>query len=134
MYIERISWQETIPIRHKVLWPDKDPSFCKVENDENAIHYGAKVNGTIVCVASVYINAQEARLRKFATLKEFQGKGIGRSMLTQMLADATGANINYFWFDARDTAIEFYRNFGFETEGSKFYKSNVGYYRMSKKL
>jgi ribosomal protein S18 acetylase RimI-like enzyme len=134
MNIETISWQQTIPIRHKVLWPEKDPSFCKVENDENAIHYGAKVNGTIVCVASVYINAQEARLRKFGTLKEFQHKGIGSAMLKQMLADAAASNITYFWFDARESAIDFYRSFGFETEGSKFFKSEVAYFKMFKQL
>ena len=42
--------------------------------------------------------------------------------------------INYFWFDARKSAIGFYEKFGFELEGKEFYKSDISYYKMSKYL
>lgn len=134
MKIVRLNWQQTIDIRHKVLWPHKDPSFCKVEGDETGIHYGAKIGDEIACVASVYINGNSARLRKFATVESFQKQGIGSAMLKHMLGDARSSGISNFWFDARESALDFYRKFGFEAEGERFYKSDVAYFKMSKTL
>jgi predicted GNAT family N-acyltransferase len=131
MEIIHLNWEETIPIRHKVLWPNKPPSFCKVEGDESALHYGVKVDRKTVSVASVYINYESARLRKFATLVEYQNQGIGTVLLKRMLEDAKSSNIGTFWFDARESAIEFYARFGFIAEGERFFKSDVPYFKMS---
>ena len=132
MRIQNLTWQQTIDIRHKVLWPNKDPSFCKVEGDETAIHYGANVKGNIVCVASLYINAEKVRLRKFATVEGFQKQGIGTAMIEHMLAESRQIpGVQVFWFDARETAIGFYKRFGFKVEGERFYKSNIADFKMS---
>ncbi|TCS39741.1 GNAT family N-acetyltransferase [Reinekea marinisedimentorum] len=135
MKIKTLTWQQTIDIRHQVLWPHKDPSFCKVEGDETGRHYGAQVDGCIVSVASVYIHGDRARLRKFATVAAFQKQGIGTAMLKHMLAEVSQIpNVNLFWFDARESAIAFYRKFDFKTEGERFFKSDIPYFKMTKKL
>ncbi len=134
MEIVRISWEETIPVRHEVLWPEKESSFCKVEGDEDAMHYGVLVNDALVCVASVYINSDQARLRKFATLKKFQSRGIGSAVLSYILEDLSKLPLKCFWFDARESAIGFYKKFGFEKVGSRFHKSEVPYFKMSRRL
>ncbi len=85
MVIKQIPWQDTIIVRHAVLWPDKDPQFCHVPGDENAIHFGGYINGSLTCVASIFIHNKSARLRKFATYVEHQGKGYGSTMLTHIL-------------------------------------------------
>ena len=81
--IRRVQWQETIALRHAVLWPNRPPEFCHVEGDEAALHYGAYLHGNLVSVASVYFDGPSARLRKFATAHEFQRRGIGTNMLTR---------------------------------------------------
>lgn len=129
--IQLITADEALPVRHKVLWPDKPLSFCRVADDEDGIHYGAYVNNELVSVASVYVSHRQARLRKFATYSCHQGKGIGSSVLNHIIADLHNKNIAYFWCDARETAIAFYRRFGMEVESERFYKSNVAYVKMS---
>lgn len=129
--IQNITWQETLEIRHQVLWPDKPISFCKVEGDQSAIHYGAFIDEKLVCVASIYIDNQEARLRKFATLPKFQGKSIGTKVIEHAISNLKSLNINYFWCDARATALSFYQKFGLEIEGNEFKKSDISYYKMS---
>ncbi|MGC3833725.1 GNAT family N-acetyltransferase [Moritella viscosa] len=113
-----IQWQEALPIRHRVLWPNKQPSFCKVDGDESAIHYGAYI----------------ARLRKFATLPPFQGKGVGSLVIAHVVKELKVAGVDCFWCDARKTAVGFYRRFGLEIQGHEFNKSGIPYYKMEIKL
>ncbi|REG86956.1 GNAT family N-acetyltransferase [Marinomonas pollencensis] len=131
MYIQQVTTEEVLPIRHQVLWPDKLPSFCEVEGDDSATHYGAFIGDTLVCVASVYRNGHEARLRKFATLPEYQGRGIGSQVIEYLVDDLKFAKVNYFWCDARATARSFYQKYGLCVEGEEFQKSGISYFKMS---
>ena len=128
--IKEIKSTEAIPVRHKVLWPNKEIEFCKVSGDESAWHFGAFVGELLVCVASVYPNDKSARLRKFATLQEYQGQGIGTIVLSHILETLAHKGITIFWCDARESALGFYRRLGLKIEGNRFYKSEVPYYKM----
>ncbi len=128
--IRRIDWQDTISIRHSVLWPDKPEEFCHITGDEEADHYGFFVDQELVCVASIYIHHSHARLRKFATLPDYQRQGIGKKMLAYMIDHYRGLLMRSFWCDARSDAIGFYESFGMNIEGDLFYKSDQAYYRM----
>jgi ribosomal protein S18 acetylase RimI-like enzyme len=129
-----LSWQETLPIRHVVLWPNETPEFCKVKGDDEALHFGVIINEKIVCVASIYINANSARLRKFATLNQYQGKGVGSFLLKHLITKLKARDINHLWFDARESAIGFYTRLGFTVTGELFYKQKISYYKMSANL
>ena len=130
MIIKSISWQEALPVRHCVLWPNKPESFCKVDGDENANHYGAFIDGKLICVASIYIDGKIARLRKFATLNEFQNKGIGSKVIAYLIDELKTNKIEYFWCDARESAKGFYQRFAMQVQGERFFKSNVAYFKM----
>lgn len=130
MQIQNITWQDTIAIRHRVLWPGESPAFCQVEGDETAWHFGVFLNGELVSVASVFSDGDGARLRKFATLTECQGKGIGSALLRHVLTVVQEAGFTHFWCDARESASGFYQKFGLRTEGCVFYKGDVPYSRM----
>ena len=43
--IKPITTSETLPIRHKVMWPDKPFDYVKLPKDEMARHFGLFVNG-----------------------------------------------------------------------------------------
>lgn len=130
MDVINLSGEETLPVRHKVLWPNESPEFCRVTGDDDAFHFGIMIDENIVCVASIYIDANRARLRKFATLPSFQGHGVGSFMLEHVITTLQKQGITYLWFDARESAIGFYRRFGFSTNGERFYKKEVSYFKM----
>lgn len=96
MEIRNISWEQTIPLRQSVLWPNKPPEYCHVDGDHDAMHFGAFVNDELVCVASVYIKSDKARLRKFATKTDYQGQGIGSQMLKFILHSLNNTVVNFF--------------------------------------
>lgn len=139
MHIEELDWQDTLTIRQKVLWPNKSEKFCHVEGDNEACHYGVFIDKNLVCVASVYLHpiinnkgdfTKSARLRKFATLPSHQKQGIGSFVLTHIIHSLKTQSINTFWCDARESAIPFYQRFGLKTEGPRFYKSDIAYFKM----
>lgn len=131
MIIKKIPWQVALPIRHTVLWPDKPVSFCVVEGDESAHHFGVFIKGQLVTVASIYINGTKARLRKFATLPDFQGQGLGRYLIKHIIEILKSKNITLFWCDARKTVISFYQKLGLTQQGEEFDKSGVMYIKMA---
>jgi len=130
MEIRRITWEQTIPVRHKVLWPNKPPEFCKVDGDEEGVHFGAFINNELICVASVYIKQEKARLRKFATDDHFQKKGIGSKVLEFIISYLKGMEVKEFWCDARESALGFYERFGMCPFSDRFYKEDEPYLKM----
>ena len=131
MDIRIITWNEALPIRHKVLWPNKPLLFCRVDEDETAQHYGVYSKDKLVCVASIYLDGRVARLRKFVTLAEFQGQGLGSKLIAHILNVLEQTNVESFWCDARITAAGFYQKFGMKQQGTKFKKSGLGYVKMA---
>ncbi|RJG40186.1 GNAT family N-acetyltransferase [Motilimonas pumila] len=145
MHIEMISWQQALPIRQQVLWPNKSLSFCQVEGDELGLHFGAFKSvsaattqafehSQLVAVASVYIAGDRARLRKFATLPEHQNQGIGTAMIHHILTELQRHQVKVFWCDARASAVGFYEQFSMTRHGAVFTKSGVEYYKMQRLL
>ncbi len=134
MNILSITWQETIPLRQSVLWPDKSADYSQIEGDDNALHFGVFSHGEIVSVASVFLSSRSAQLRKFATDKRFQNQGIGTKMLQPIINELKCACIDEFWCDARESAIGFYARFGMCVASERFYKGSIAYFRMEVSL
>ncbi|GGO73036.1 GNAT family N-acetyltransferase [Bowmanella pacifica] len=129
--IQEIRSQQTLVLRHQVLWPDKPMAFCRLADDGSGCHLGAFVDGKLVCVASLFVQDNAMRLRKFATLPEYQGRGIGSAVLKEAISRARHLGLTRFWCDARQSASELYRRFGLSQSGGLFYKGEIAYVRMA---
>ncbi|MEZ9906071.1 GNAT family N-acetyltransferase [Vibrio breoganii] len=134
MQIRLITPEATLPIRHRVLWPSKPIEFCQVKEDDSGIHFGVFEDDSLLCVASVFITGAEARLRKFATLHEHQGRGMGTGMIEHIIEYLKQQGVTCFWCDARESAQEFYARFNMQKHGERFFKSGEPYFRMSVEL
>jgi ribosomal protein S18 acetylase RimI-like enzyme len=130
MEIRLITWEETIPLRQSVLWPNKSSDYCFVNGDIDGLHFGAFIDNVLVCVASIYLTLNKARLRKFATDTRYQHQGIGSKMLAHIIKTLKNRQVGHLWCDARESAIDFYKRFGMETSGSRFYKADVPFFKM----
>ena len=129
--IQLITHEQTYPLRHSVLWPDKPLDYVKVENDAEGYHYGAFQNRDLVAVISLFIDGQTARFRKFATHPDYQRKGIGSILMNHVIGEAQRLGANEVWCDARLDAADFYRRFGMEAVSEVFYKGPIPYARFS---
>ncbi|WP_041522132.1 GNAT family N-acetyltransferase [Gilvimarinus agarilyticus] len=135
MKLARIDIDQVLPLRHLVLWPDRTEDFCRISGDEDALHYGAFIDDKLVCVASIFIEGGDARLRKFATLPEYQNQGIGSALLAHILDELkSDHDAKRFWCDARSSATGIYSRFGMAVESEPFSKGGVDYVKMAKRL
>ena len=132
--IRPISAADTLPLRHKVLWPDHPVEHSMVKGDAKALHFGGFQDDKLVCVASLFQDGESMRLRKFATDPEFQSKGFGTQMLEHLVEVAKAKGAQQFWFDARESALPFYERNGYAAEGERFYKGDVPYRRVTRAL
>ena len=132
--MKQITSSETLPIRHKVMWPNKPIEYVELPNDENAKHFGLFVNGEVTSIISLFTENNEVQFRKFATLKEFQGLGYGTILLKSIIDLVKKEGIRKLWCNARVEKSKFYERFNLKTTDKKFEKGGIEYVVMEKLL
>ena len=130
--IKQILSSETLPIRHKVMWPNKPIEYVELPNDENARHFGLFVNGKITSIISLFLENNEIQFRKFATLIEFQGLGYGTILLKKIIDLIKKEGIRKLWCNARVEKSKFYERFNLKPTNKKFKKGGIEYVIMEK--
>jgi GNAT superfamily N-acetyltransferase len=132
--IQSVIVDEILNIRHQVLWPDKPVDFVRVEGDADGVHFGLFLDDLLVSVISLFPEDRHIRFRKFATIPAFQHKGLGTQLLQYAIDWAKTNAFETMWCDARSTALPFYTRFGFQRFSEAFFKGEVEYYKIEKRL
>jgi len=127
MNIKKIDFQDTWAIRHVVMWPQEEIDYVKLDEDVNGTHFGYFEAGVLVSVISLFIKGETAQFRKFATLIEYQGKGIGSKLLSYTLDYCRNNGIKKVFCNARVEKTDFYSRFGLEETVETFDKNDKIY-------
>ncbi|MGK9174897.1 GNAT family N-acetyltransferase [Yokenella regensburgei] len=131
MKFSPVTLEQCLDIRHAILWPHLPREASRVEGDEEAQHFGVVHEEMIVSCLSVFIcDASTCQIRKFATLKAYQGQGFGGFLFQSVLERMAKAGITHFHLNARTSATGFYEKFGFISEGETFFKKGIEFVRM----
>ncbi|WP_394991923.1 GNAT family N-acetyltransferase [Emticicia sp.] len=128
--IKEISAAETWQLRHKVMWPNKPLEFVILPNDEDGFHYGLFEKNRLISVISLFKNGKKGQFRKFATDKDYQGKGYGAKLFIYLMEAAKLLNISCLYCNARVSFIGFYEKFGMKLASDITQKNEKGYVRM----
>ncbi|KAF8955850.1 acyl-CoA N-acyltransferase [Flammula alnicola] len=157
--IDKITKEDTLQLRHSVLWPDMPLAQVILPEDALGIHYGAFLphRGNPVAVISLFLEDQPIdnkdvdpglrarrdsnsspipeeraiRFRKIACDPQYRGKGLGSQLLFHALSMARSElGVTAAWCDARTSTQEWYRKRGLHPFGDPFFKGPVGYIRM----
>lgn len=158
--IRPISANETVALRHAVLWPSVpiDSEIIRLPEDDSGYHLGAFVQGTRTPVAVISVFKEDIaptsfpvrstdassseqphpvsfRFRKFACYPAFQGRGIGSALLAHTMDYCrTDMGAGLLWCDARVTAVSWYEKRGLEAFGDTWFKGTTEYIKMRKLL
>lgn len=132
--ILKITAEETLSIRHQVMWPDEPLDFVRLPNDEEGRHFGLFLNGNLISVVSLFITDKKAQFRKFATLTQYQGKGYGTLLLKEIMAIAEQKQVSKIWCNARQGKTGFYSRFGMKLTAETFTKAGIDYVIMERKF
>lgn len=128
--IKEINYKTTYPIRHAVMWPDKPMAYIELKDDPTGFHYGYFHEGILVAVISIFIKDNKAQFRKFATLVNYQRKGIGRKLLNYALESLK--DVETIWCNARLEKTSYYESFNMKKTDQIFEKGGKSYVIMCK--
>ncbi len=142
--IQKITSTETYPVRHIVLRAGKPIESCQFDGDElvSTHHFGHYLNNQIIGVISLFaidnshfITQKSFQIRGMAVLPAFQKQGIGEALVKEAEKFCTTQKADLIWFNARTTAVGFYKKMGYEIVGAEFEINEVGpHFLMYKKL
>ena len=132
--IKEIDASETWDLRHRVMWPEKNIDYVKLEEDQYGTHFGLFEGDRLLSVVSLFIVGQQAQFRKFATDNNVQGQGYGTKLLGHLMEVARHYNINKIWCNARTEKASFYKRFGMIEVGEEFNKEGISYVKMQRTI
>ena len=132
--IFEITSEDTLKIRHKVMWPSKSIDYVRLSNDNKGRHFGLFINDNMISVISLFVVDKEAQFRKFATLSDYQGKGFGSTLLKEIMSIVKQSPINKVWCNARTDKSNYYTKFGMTVTDKSFVKGGIEYVIMEKAL
>jgi len=123
------------PVRQQVLRPQQRVEELVFDGDDHpdATHFGAYHRGQLIGIATLVPLPMPGvdepgvwQLRGMAVLPGAQGQGVGRQLVESALAHVRAKAAVRLWFNARTSALPFYRKLGFETVGEEFDVPTVG--------
>lgn len=141
MTVNRITSEETKPLRHRVLWPhieQTEDCVIDIDNREDAIHLGAFHDSSEpVGICSLFemntpklTHKKQYRLRAMATDPDVRGSGAGRAIVNEALRKVKELGYDVLWCDAREVALGFYERMGFQRIDEWYEVRNVGLHQL----
>jgi len=142
--IKKISATSTYPIRQVVLRPGKpiDTSLFDGDDLPSTQHFGYFLDNQLVGVLSVYEvynlllgEKKSFQIRGMAVLHSHQKKRIGEALIRNAEIYCKSQQAALIWFNARTSAVGFYKKMSYEVLGSEFEIKEVGpHYLMHKQI
>ncbi len=134
--VKTIDTLEVYPLRLQVLRPGGTLGECIWPGDDlpTTLHFGAvSGDGQIAGVASFYEQAhpvlkalKPVQLRGMATHPDVRGKGYGKAIVIYALQYYREQGSDLMWCNAREVAVSFYENLGFQITGEPFNIGSIG--------
>jgi GNAT superfamily N-acetyltransferase len=135
--VRRARAEEIFPLRHAVLRPGRPVSASVYGEDDRAVHIGAWDDDLLVGCATVFPDPWKGsdlqpsepdawRLRGMAVDPSRHRSGVGRQVLTGVVAAADDVHAPLLWANARVTALPFYEANGWVVVGAEFITADTG--------
>lgn len=142
--IKLIPSKETLKVRQAVLRQGKSLINCVFEGDNliTTSHFGIFFDKDIVGIISVFENKNtnftsenQLQIRGMAVLEQHQKKGYGKLLMLESENQAIIKKATLIWFNARELAVDFYKNLDYSIIDTPFIIENIGvHYIMYKYL
>lgn len=130
-------YEQMIQLRLDVLRKPLGLSFTldELKKESDDILLGAfEEENLLGCCVLTPDNYSTIQLRQMAVQNKIQGKGVGGTLLRFAENVARDKGYTYMTMHARDTAISFYEQNGYEIDGEPFIEVTIPHYKMVKKI
>ncbi|WP_417290276.1 GNAT family N-acetyltransferase [Corallibacter sp.] len=142
--VKKISANETHSVRHPVLRAGCPIEDCIFDGDtlKTTYHLGLYFKKELIGVVTLmknkhdfYIEKSQYQLRGMAILHAYQKKGLGELLILEAEKLLKDLQTERLWLNAREVAVSFYKNQGYNINGDAFQIPKIGlHYTMSKKF
>ncbi len=122
--------EDAFAIRRQVFCIEQNvPEEIEMDEfDDVATHILAYIDGKAVGTARWRFTDEGCKMERFAVLKEYRGKGVGKELVKYTLEKLKDNNLIYL--NAQESVIKFYKKYGFEVVGDCFYEANIPHKKM----
>ena len=122
-------YKQVLTIRRTVFIEEQNvPESLEIENEDESFHVLA-LSGDIPTGTGRWRKTSEGyKLERFAVLKEFRTKGIGRDIVKFVLNQIPSQDMIYL--HAQESVIKFYKDLGFTIIGSTFIEADIVHAKM----
>jgi predicted GNAT family N-acyltransferase/gamma-glutamylcyclotransferase (GGCT)/AIG2-like uncharacterized protein YtfP len=128
----RLELQKAFAIRMRVFVKEQGvpPEIELDRDDKRAIHFLATVTGRAVGTARVVMRHGGAKIGRMAVLKNYRGKGVGKTLLKRAIVNARKLGAEKIYLHAQVPVIEFYEKMGFRCVGPVFDEAGIPHRKM----
>lgn len=118
---------QAMAIRIQVFVDEQKVPFEEEQDhlDETAIHFGAFVDGRMVGTGRLVEQPGRGKIGRMAVLAEARGQGVGRALLTAILAECRQRQLPQAYLSAQLHAIPFYERLGFSVTSGEYMDAGI---------
>lgn len=130
-------YQQMLKLREAVLRKPLGMEFSalELEQEKNNLLIAAYEDKQMLgCCMLVEEDPETVRLRQMAVVKDLQGKGLGKALMTFAENLARDRGYKRITMHARKNAIGFYEKLGYRIKGEEFLELTIPHYLMEKSL
>ncbi|HJO21646.1 MAG TPA: GNAT family N-acetyltransferase [Candidatus Marinimicrobia bacterium] len=122
-------YNRVLAIRRTVFIEEQNvPESLEIENEDESFHVLALYGDMPVGTGRWRKTSEGYKLERFAVLKEFRTKGIGRDIVKFVLDQIPSEDMIYL--HAQESVIKFYKDLGFTIIGSTFIEADIVHAKM----
>ena len=129
----RLELETCLRIREKVFVEEQNIPL-DIEMDDNnvdSVSICAIMNEKYVGTARYRVTSDGFKLERFAVLKEYRNKGIGKALAQFMFDNLNDGRIIYL--HAQESVVDFYLSLGFKKINDRFFEAGIPHWKMVKK-
>ncbi len=130
-------YRQTVALRDELLRRPLGLKFSPEElaQEKDSFHLACRQGGTLAaCLVLEPMSARRIQMRQLAVAADFQGRGIGRSLMGYSESFARQRGYREIVMHAREEAVGFYEKLGYRREGGRFTEVTIPHFVMRKTL
>ncbi len=132
------AFDENLRLRNDILRVPLNLEFYvkDIAAEYDSLHLGAysiegELAGSLILKT---LNEQQVKMRQVAVAEKFQKQGVGKNLVAASEKLARERSFTEMILHARETAVPFYLQQGYEQIGERFTEVNIPHFKMRKKL
>lgn len=129
-------WEKSVKLREDVLRKPLNSFFTaeELKAEENNVHIVGFLNDEIIAAAVLVLEQEKIKMQRVAVKSDLRNYNIGSKMMSYCEDFAIKNKYDEIYCHARDTAVKFYLNNYYVSDGDYFEEDGIPHLKMYKEL